>query len=173
MIRVQSRKPDQADPRHTPAYPAAEHSHPRLAAINATPNAPPPCPPCLCVSPTAPPRASPSSRVANTRKPGGCNATTQRPTARYRIALAANPERHSGSVTNSRSSRPTAIAVSPPRSLLPDRPNMTRAEEAAEICHVSDWITQSVGVIGFEPTTLWSQTRCASQTALHSVKGRL
>jgi len=24
-----------------------------------------------------------------------------------------------------------------------------------------------VGVIGFEPTTLWSQTRCASQTALH------
>ncbi len=25
----------------------------------------------------------------------------------------------------------------------------------------------SVGVIGFEPTTLWSQTRCASQAALH------
>ena len=26
---------------------------------------------------------------------------------------------------------------------------------------------KKVGVIGFEPTTLWSQTRCASQTALH------
>ena len=25
----------------------------------------------------------------------------------------------------------------------------------------------SVGVIGFEPTTLWSQTRCASQAAPH------
>ena len=24
-----------------------------------------------------------------------------------------------------------------------------------------------VGVAGFEPATLWSQTRCASQTALH------
>ena len=29
-----------------------------------------------------------------------------------------------------------------------------------------------VGVIGFEPTTPWSQTRCASQTALHSDEKR-
>lgn len=28
---------------------------------------------------------------------------------------------------------------------------------------------KKIGVIGFEPTTLWSQTRCASQTALHPV----
>lgn len=34
------------------------------------------------------------------------------------------------------------------------------------LCHSLSQI-EKIGVIGFEPTTLWSQTRCASQTALH------
>jgi hypothetical protein len=29
-------------------------------------------------------------------------------------------------------------------------------------------LDELVRVVGFEPTTLWSQTRCANQTALHS-----
>ena len=29
-------------------------------------------------------------------------------------------------------------------------------------------LNELVRVVGFEPTTLWSQTRCANQTALHS-----
>ena len=29
------------------------------------------------------------------------------------------------------------------------------------------FVDSMVGAIGFEPTTLWSQTRCASQAALH------
>ena len=29
-------------------------------------------------------------------------------------------------------------------------------------------VDELVRVVGFEPTTLWSQTRCANQTALHS-----
>ncbi len=34
-------------------------------------------------------------------------------------------------------------------------------------CHKGNQGFSIVGVKGFEPSTLWSQTRCASQTALH------
>ena len=36
------------------------------------------------------------------------------------------------------------------------------------VCHGEFFLVFMVGIVGFEPTTLASQTRCANQTALHS-----
>ena len=39
--------------------------------------------------------------------------------------------------------------------------------------HIGNQGFSIVGVKGFEPSTLWSQTRCASQTALHPEQSQI
>ncbi len=45
--------------------------------------------------------------------------------------------------------------------------SLQRLEKQSPVLLASDRAFSFVGVAGFEPATLWSQTRCANRAALH------